>query len=412
MNILFLNAYYEPEIFSSSYLVNNLTEALVKEGFHVSVFAPVPSRGVSNDVRRQYKKIRVEKLYDGRLKVHRFSMFKEGGNVIGRAFRYFYLNLKLFFKGLFTKTDLIFLYSTPPIQGMMGAVLKFFKRVPFVYNLQDIFPDSMISAGITSKKSFIYKIGRRIENVSYKSADKIIVISESFKENIIKKGVPEEKIEIVYNWVDENEVTHIERKDNPIFDMLQIPRDGFYVCYAGNIGLLQNLSTLIDAAEILQNKEPQIKFVIIGNGAWKPEMLNQIDEKQLNNVMTFPMQDTKYVPYVYNLGDIGIVTIAKDVSKSALPSKTWNILSASRPVICEVDEGSELEHIITENKCGLCVVPGDSEGLADKILTLYNDREMIMSMGGNGRKFIEDNITRKKSTQKILDCIVKVKKEN
>lgn len=134
-----------------------------------------------------------------------------------------------------------------------------------MYNLQDIFPDSLAGTGLVRKDGLIWRIGRVVENFTYKHADKIIVISEGFKRNIMAKGVPEEKIVVVYNWVDQNAVKNVARKDNKLFDKYHLDRNKFYITYSGNIGLTQNMDLLLDVARSLEDNE-EIQFVLIGEG--------------------------------------------------------------------------------------------------------------------------------------------------
>ena len=229
MKILFLTAYFTPESVAGSHLADNRNKAFAKAGFEMLVYTPLPSRGISDEVRELYKSKRTEKLYGGLMIVHRFSMFRETNNSLMRVFRYTLCCFIQLIKGLSAKgIDVIFVSSTPPIQGAMAAILKMFKKVRFVYCLQDIFPDSLVGTGLTKKGSFIWKVGRVIENFTYHKADKIIVISQDFERNIIAKGVPGEKIVVIYNWVDENIVVNIVREENKLFDkfllLFEVPK--------------------------------------------------------------------------------------------------------------------------------------------------------------------------------------------
>ena len=187
MKILKLSAYYAPESISSSHLTEDLEKAYIDAGFDIDVYAPTPTRGVSAEVREKYKKIKYEEKYDGKIKIHRFSMSREGKNPIFRAIRYLRVNLKHYRRGKRAKdVDVVMAGSTPPTQGMLCARVakklskKYGRKVPFIFNLQDIFPDSLVNAKMTKKGSLIWKIGRRIEDYTYRNADKIIVISEGF----------------------------------------------------------------------------------------------------------------------------------------------------------------------------------------------------------------------------------------
>ena len=204
MHILKLSAYCFPEQEASSHLADDLNEAYEKADFYLDNFVPMPTRGVSDEVRASYKKKKLESFYNGHLTVHRFSMFREGKNPIGRAIRYVLVNLIQYWKGIHAKDiDVVFSGSTPPTQGMLCALVKkrltkkYKRPVSMVFAIQDIFPDSLVTAGMTHKGSLIWKIGRKMEDFSYRSADKIITISQSMKRNIMEKGVPEEKIVVV-----------------------------------------------------------------------------------------------------------------------------------------------------------------------------------------------------------------------
>ena len=410
IKITVVTSYYPPDFTSLSNYYKDIAYDLSEYGANVTLVCGIPTRLVDKETTRQYTINPVEVINENLRIIRTGPKKSEGGNLVFRAFYHIYRSRCVYKKAKKIDTDIYFVCSAPPFLGFYGAKLA--KKAKTIYDLQDMFPDSLVSSGKASENSLLVKILRKFERYIYQCNTHIRIISNDMADTLKLRSVSDKKISLIYNWVDESEVLYIERKDNPMFDMLKISRDGFYVCYAGNIGLLQNLSTLINAAEILQTKEPQVKFIVIGDGAWKSEMMNQIQSKKLNNIFTFPMQDLNYVPYVYNIGDVGVVTIAKGVSKGSLPSKTWSILSASRPVICEVDEGSELENIIIKNECGLCVSPDDSEGFADAVLRFYYDREMISDMGKNARTFIENNITRKKCTKKIFDCIIKVYNED
>ena len=405
MKILLLPAYFYPEQAASSYLGDNIRQALCEAGCDVVLYAPIPSRGISKEVREEYKKRKVEYWHDGKLEIHRFSMYGEGKNPILRALRYVFCWCAQFWKGLRAKDiDLIYLASTPPIQGVLGGLLKKMKKVPFVYNLQDIFPDSLAGTGLAKKDGLLWKIGRVIENFTYRNADKIIVISEDFKRNIMAKGVPEEKIVVVYNWVDEEAVKHVPREENKLFDAYGLDRKKFYITYSGNIGLTQNMDMLLEVAKELETTEPDIQFVLIGEGAYKKRVQEIIAEKNIGNVALLPFQPYEDISHVFSLGDAGLVISKPGVGENSVPSKTWSILSASRPVLANFDE-NELKTIVAENQCGIFTKASDKEAFKQAILDLYHDRARCEQLGRNGREFILKNLTRAVGTQKYVDVI-------
>lgn len=433
MKILFLSAYGYPEQAASSYLGGNRNQAFADAGFKMVTYVPTPTRGVTPEIRKKYKKIKYEERFDGAGVVHRFSMYGEGKNPVLRALRYFLCAIKHFNRGVFAKAarscNVMFIASTPPIQGAMAAMVKKCRRdhIPFVYNLQDIFPDSLVGTGLAKKDGLLWKIGRRIENFTYRNADKIIVISQDFKRNIMAKGVPEEKIEVIYNWVDQNAVVDVPREQNKLFDMYGLDRNKFYITYNGNIGLTQNLEMLCEVAKELEVSHPDIHFVLVGTGAYWDTLVAKLrSEKQevktqapdgsealtFGNISLLPFQPYEDIAHVFSLGDASLVISKPGVGENSVPSKTWSIMSASRPVLANFDE-NELKEIVdgtsasstTGKPCGIFTKAGDKEAFRQAILRLYGDRKLCKEMGRNGRQFVMDNLTREVGTQKYVEVI-------
>ena len=202
MRILFLDAYFEPEQIAFTHLENDLLEGLVKAGHEVEVVCPTPTRGVSSKIVQKYKKRKSESIYNGHVHVTRFSAPQEGKNPIIRALRYFWCNLRTYQIGKkINDIDVVFANSTPPTQGWIAGKVAKQHKVPFIYSLQDIFPDSLVTTGLTKKGSLLWRIGRTLENKTYKSCSCIVVISDAMKENLLQKGVKEKKIQVISNWM-------------------------------------------------------------------------------------------------------------------------------------------------------------------------------------------------------------------
>lgn len=411
MRILFLAAYFFPEKAASTYLSENRNQAFADAGFDMIVYAPTPTRGISEKMCEEYKHKRVEYRFNNHMHVFRFSLMREGKNPMLRALRYVLSCCKHFYYGCKVKdVDVIFVASTPPIQGAMAALVKKVTGVPLVYNLQDIFPDSLVGTGLAKKNGLLWKIGRVIENFTYRNADKIIVISEDFKRNIMAKGVSEDKIEVIYNWVDEDAVRNVNRNDNILFDRYGLDKDKFYITYCGNIGLTQNMDLLLEVAQELTLNE-DIQFVLIGDGAYKHEVEDFVKEKGLRNVILLPFQPYEEISHVFSLGDVGLIISKPGVGENSVPSKTWSIMSAERPVIANFDE-NELKTIIEQNRCGIFTKAGDKEAFKQAILSLYSDRNKGVEMGKNGRKFILENLTKEIGTSKYVNVIKLFEKNN
>lgn len=407
MKIIFPQSYYKPEICAGIYILEDVSKACADKNIECYINVPSPCRNVPLNTKWKKK----EYICGNKIYINRFKMYSEGKNPILRAFRYFLCEIVQLYYCLWVNYDLVFIDSTPPIQGLKIPIIKFFRRKPIVFNLQDIFPDSLVGTGLAKKGSLLWKIGRVVENVTYKYADMIIVISEDFKKNILAKGVPEEKIEVVYNWVDENAVKNVNREDNKLFDKYGLDRSKFFVTYSGNIGLTQNMDMLLSVAKELETEEPNIQFVLIGEGAYKKNVEEIIERDKIQNVKLLPFQPYEDISHVFSLGNVGLVISKPGVGANSVPSKTWSILSASRPVLANFDE-NELKSIVADNNCGIFTKAGDKEAFKESILKLYHSPETCETMGKNGRKFIMENLTREIGTSKYVKVIEEVIKAN
>ena len=206
MRLVYLVQYFFPEQASGLQLVEDLLEGFAMHGWKIDVYTPTPTRGVTEEQRKEYKKKRVESRFAGNLVIHRMPLYREGKNFIGRAIRYIIFSIECFWKAVTVPADFIFTGSGPPTQGIIVGLAKKVSGKKVIYNLQDIFPDSLVTSGICGENSVLMKIGHAMENFTYRNADHIITITDDMKVNIMKKGVPEEKIISTINALMENEV--------------------------------------------------------------------------------------------------------------------------------------------------------------------------------------------------------------
>jgi len=405
MNILEFKANYKPEVAAGIELDANTAEDLASYGHCVYLFVPKPSRGITKEISRATPK--QESLVNGKLKIYRYGMYAEGKSFKQRLTRYCFCSAKQLWHGLRQKNvDLIFAGSTPPFQGVICSWIKKVKKVPFVFNCQDIFPESMIASGLTAKGSKICRIGDVISDITYKAADEIIVISESMRDTLISKGVPEKKIHVVYNWVDENVIRPIAKEDNKLINELNIPEYDFTVVYAGNLGYAQGIDVILEAAELLAD-DTRIGFILFGNGSIENMVKEKIVEKGLKNVKLYPLQPYERVSEVYSIGDACIVSCKPGTGGFAMPSKTWSIMGCGRAVLASFDSNSMLQKIIEENNCGLFSEAGDANKLVENIVYLCNTPESAIKKGNNSRTYIECHLSRRSCTKMICNIIEK-----
>lgn len=409
MNIMIFNAYYTPESAASMNLEEDIAEGYAKEGNTVTMYVPMPSRGVSKGVREDYKKKKIELQHEGRLKIIRYNLMKEGKNPVLRAMRYFLQNVKQYKCGVNTKNiDAIFSGSTPPTQGAMCALVKkklcnkYKRYVPYVFNLQDIFPDSLVNAGMTHEGSILWKIGRKLEDFTYRNSDAIIVISESFKRNIMNKGVPEEKITVVSNWIDISQVRPVSKEQNKLFEEFGINRFKYTVVYAGNFGGSQGADVVIRAADYLRD-EKDIQIVVFGGGTEYDQAKTLARDLNLENIQLFDLLPPSRISEVYSLGDVSLVTCLPGVGEAGMPSKTWSIMACNTPIIASFDTDSELSEILNDNNSGICVEPGNAQKLAEAILNEFHS----LQIGHDGRNFVEAYASKQQCVEKYVSCLEK-----
>ena len=401
MKILMLKDYFYPEKCAGITLSLDLVEGFTAKGWETEVFTPIPCRGIDSEVRKQYKRKKIEKIKGA--VIHRYWLPYEKNGVIVRAVRYILQNVIQIIKGIFSKRDIIFLGSTPPTMGIVGTILKKIKKIPFVYNVQDIFPDSLVTSGLTEKGSILWKIGRKIEDCTYRNADKIIVISDKFKQNLLEKGVPTNKIVVVSNWINLDQVKHIERSQNDLYKELGLANEDNVVVYAGNCGISQGVDIIIEAAMIL----PNIKFVVFGGGSEFDSIKKTVFENGLSNVIVRELLPLDRVSEVYSLGNLAIITCKKGVGTSGLPSKTWSIMACNTPIIASYDLDSDLAKLINKANAGVCVEPENVEALASAIESFFSMNMLLKAEDNirNLRAYVENNASKDACVKKYIEVI-------
>jgi len=376
MKILLLRAYYDPEQTAGTHLMNDLEEYL-SDKCEIEYITPRPTRGISKEQKEEYKKKRIEVKNNGRIIIRRFRMFDETKNPLSRAFRYFCCNIVQLYQGCKSKNiDIVMSGSTPPTMGVICVwISKHLKKknkkpVPYIYKLDDIFPDSLVSSGLSHRNGFIWRIGKKTEDYVYKNSDHIIVISEGMKNNLLEKKVPNTKISVINNWTDLDSVKPIDRVDNKLFDELKIPRDKYIVLYAGNFGEAQGAGIVLDVAQQLKNYK-EIIFVIFGGGAQFAEIKESA--KAYENIHVFDLQPQERVSEVYSMGNVSLITCKKGFGGIGFPSKTWNIMACNSKIIASYDMDSDLAELLKKSGAGVCVPSGDAKELSDAIVMSYQD---------------------------------------
>ena len=406
MKVIFPFSYYYPEQCAGIFVVDDLMHRLAEEGDESVIYVPTPTRNVREGVEWKRKEVHC----DDKMVVKRFRMYGEGKNPLLRALRYCFCELVYLHHLLCDKYDVAFIDSTPPIQGLKLPIVRLFRKCPVVYNAQDLFPDTLSGTGLAKKGGLLWKIGSWVARVTFNNTDKIIAISEDIKRTLVEeKGIPADKVVVVYNWVDSDAVVPIAKEENPLFEEFGLNREKFHVVYAGNLGNAQNINIVVDAAARLRDNE-NVEFVVFGSGGLESDIRARIETEGLKNLRLLPLQPVERVKYVYSLGDVCLVSCKEGLGGSAMPSKTWSILSCGRPVLANFDEG-ELQMILTRNELGVFTKAGDLEGFVEAISQLAAEPEKCEKMGARGRQFILDNLTKDAGTRKYAEVLRSVCKK-
>jgi colanic acid biosynthesis glycosyl transferase WcaI len=273
--------------------------------------------------------------------------------------------------------------------GLSAYVLSRLRRVPYVYNVQDIYPDVAIRLGVLTNPRLI-RFFRRMENFVYARAAAVSVLSEGFGRNLLSKGVPSDKIHVIPNFVDVDFMRPLP-KDNA-FARRHNLHDKYVVMYAGNVGLSQGLETLLEAAQQFQDLA-DLRLLIVGNGAAKAKLEARASQIGLQNVIFLPFQPRKDVPEMYASADVSLVMLRQGIGAESVPSKTYTIMASGRPIVAAVDEEAETKRLIDTANCGLWVEPENPSALVGAIRTLYADPARRAQLGRNGRNHVETHYT-------------------
>lgn len=396
MKMVMLRPSYLPEQSGGNHLAVNLVEDIIAYGHEVEVIVPV-----SNSFSEKAVK-------DLGYPVHRITSNIRGNSTVYRIFKYITDSLRLFIKLMRIKdVDLIMSHSMPPILGPLCILVGKLRNVPVLYWEQDIVSESIKTTGITnsSKTTNLFSnIALSLEKVSLKGSNYIVTISEKFKQIRMNQGIDKEKIDVIYNWIDTNEIYPILREENFLFEKYNLNKEKFIITYCGNLGIPQNVEIMIDAAKKLE-RHTDIEFIIFGGGSRESEIKSYIQKKQPSNLKMYPLEPLENAREVYNVGDIGLVIAKEGTSNNGFPSKTWSILSAGQSIISCFDIDSELSTMIRESNAGISVEPDSSEKLKEAILKIYHSEDRGKSYGENARDFVKGNHSRELATYKFINII-------
>ena len=251
--------------------------------------------------------------------------------------------------------DAVFVQSMTVTGFAVKALRRKLPKAIVTCNVQDIFPYNAAYSGTLKQSSPVFRILAGLQRAGYRRADHVITISEDMKDTLVADGTPAEKIEVVYNWSYQDEL-YDDMDLSPVAHLF--PEDCFHAVYAGNIGVMQNVDVVVEAARLLKD-DTGIRFLVIGDGVYRAKLEQRAKDYGITNISFRPMQPSELAPLIYHAADVNVIPLVKNVYKTALPSKTATCLACRQPVIFAIGKDSRFGQRVAQ-EAGCAVVESDS----------------------------------------------------
>lgn len=407
--ILLITLIFSPDGVSTSTLLTELALELQEMGHDLTVLTTTPHYNkdvealCSQPLHSKWGSILYQSSCNG-IPVFHAKVSAKSNKVKSRLFDYARFHTISAFAGLTiaNRCDVIMAPSPPLSIGISAWLLGLARKIPFIYNVQEIYPDIAVKLGVLKNRRIIWLM-EKMERFIYDRSQVVVVISEWFRRRLIEKGVPEDKVIVIPNFVD----THFiqpEKRSNPFSARYGI-KDKFVVLYAGNVGLTQNFENILEASNRIADLD-DICFLVVGDGARRSWLESQLQQHKLANVTLLPYQPRSVIPQMYASADVCLVPLKKGTAQETFPSKIYTIMAAGRPAIVAADQNSELTWITRNAGCGWAVPPDDAIGLSNSIRQAYQKKSDLPRMGQLGREYVEKHHS-KKAIAKKYDALIR-----
>ena len=405
MKILLLTQYFPPESAPGGIRVYELGEYLVEQGHNVTVVTGFPNYPLGIKHEKYRKKLFLRENADGIKIVRTFLYASPNKSSFNRLLNYLSFTFTSLWGILFsTKPDIVYVVTPPFFLGLPAYINKKLRRSPYIFEVQDLWPQAPIERGYVKNKSIAqFLLG--MEKFIYQKAAKIFVISDRMKREIVDKGIDPEKIKVNFNWIDtklfapkEDDGVRLRREYN--LD------DKFIITFAGNMGIVQGLEHIIEAAKILKDRK-DIVFILVGDGIEKKRLVNMKENYGLNNVIFIPQQPFDKIPSFLSMSDIAVIHLNKaKFREAAVPSKLQAYMSCGRPVLVAA-KGAPAD-IVSDAHCGLMAEPENPESIAEAVTYLYSNRNDLNNMGLDARDYALKHFNKKTIARDIEQCLFNI----
>lgn len=406
-DILFLCQFFYPEYVSSATLPFDTAKALNEAGFSVGVLCGFPKEYSKG------KNVPQKEDYSG-IKIHRLKYIQlKRSNVIGRLINYFSFTLSVFLRlNKIKNYKSIIVYSNPPILPLIASLANKLYGTKIIFVSYDVYPEIAIRTKSIKEKSLISFLMNFINGKLYKRITKVVALSHDMKDFLLKnrKHLLSEQVDVIPNWYENKPLEDVEHSYcNKLFAPIKA-KNKLIVSYFGNMGVAQDLTTLLEAIKIL-NQDSEIAFIFAGHGVKLASLKEIIENESLQNVYIYDFLHDSDFQDALNISDVFIVSLEKGLTGLAVPSKTYSYMMAGKPIISIMNKHADISKDLVENDAGFSIEVGDVEQLVSTINTLNKDKEVRERLGNNARKLFESKYTTEKSTSKYVHMMKHVLEE-
>jgi glycosyltransferase involved in cell wall biosynthesis len=406
-DVLFLCQFFYPEYVSSATLPFDTAVALTKAGFSVGALCGYPKE--YNLLDKVQLKERHENIEIKRLK---YIQLKRS-NTIGRLINYFSFTLSVAVHfGRLRKYKAVIVYSNPPVLPIIPALANKFFKTKVIFVCYDLYPEIAYVTKSIFKDGMISRMMRAANKIIFKRITKVIALSNEMKSYLLKHrtALSQEQIEIIPNWFeDKSESNKSTVLENDRFKDIKT-EDNLVVSYFGNMGICQELDTIIDAIRQLKN-DNKIKFLFAGHGNKMSKLKEIVKQENLDNVRIFDFLHGQDFEDALNISDCFLVSLANGLTGLCVPSKTYSYMMAGKPVIAIMGDDSDIVRDLEENKAGFAMQVGESSKLVSAIKELRDNDDERKIMGENCRNLFLEKYTKEHCTQQYIDMMKKVLEE-
>ena len=407
MKILYVSQYFPPEMGAPAARAAELSRHWARMGHDVTVLTGFPNHPtgvVPEEWRSRLRQLLYKETVDGVRVVRTWLWPLPNRKAHERIRNYASFCVSSAISGLdLAKPDVVIGTSPQLLVALSAWWLAWWKRVPFVFEVRDLWPESLAAVGAGEEGTALHRVLGAIAGFLYRRADRIVVVTPAFKDHLIRHWhVPDAKIAIVENGVE----TDLFRPDPAATETRKNLKleDRFLICYIGTMGMAHGLETLIAAAEQLQKSLPKAMFLLIGEGAEKQRIVELAAARGLSNVRFMGQQPREEIPAYISASDACLVMLKKtELFKTVIPTKLLEYMACERPVIVAVD--GQARQLVEEARAGIFVEPEDSGALVNAILALSADPERRQRMGANGRGYIVARLSRERTAQDYIGVL-------